>query len=116
MVDCILAYAANVLVDKMTDPKREEGREMLDLVKADARASKQFLLLAHLYVAILFSKTLLMMTRQDTTCKDLSTIISVSVWGAANAMMLCAPQVFQDRCCKSGSSQARAAEAAVHCN
>ena len=48
MVDCILAYAATVLVDKMTDPKSAEGREMLDLVKADARASKQILLLAHL--------------------------------------------------------------------
>ena len=48
MVDCILAYAATVLVDKMTDPKCAEGREMLELVRADARASKQFLLLAHL--------------------------------------------------------------------
>ncbi len=50
MVDCILAYAATVLVDKMTDPKCAEGREMLELVRADARASKQFLLLAHLCV------------------------------------------------------------------
>ncbi|CAL8464843.1 g4378 [Coccomyxa elongata] len=49
MVDCILAYAVTQLVDKMTDPKSAEGREMLDLIKADARASKQFLLLAHLY-------------------------------------------------------------------
>ena len=48
MVDCILAYAASVLVDKMTDPKCGEGREMLELVRADARASKQFLLLSHL--------------------------------------------------------------------
>lgn len=79
MVDCILAYAANVLVDKMTDPKCEEGREMLDLIKADTRASKQFLLLAHLYVAAPSSKTLLMMTCQDTSCYDLSTITTVSV-------------------------------------
>lgn len=48
MVDCILAYAVTQLVDKMTDPKSGDGREMLDLIKADARASKQFLLLAHL--------------------------------------------------------------------
>ncbi|CAL5229191.1 g12471 [Coccomyxa viridis] len=49
MVDCIVAYAASALVDKMTDPRNQEGREMLEAVKADARASKQFLLLAHLY-------------------------------------------------------------------
>ena len=49
MVDCIVAYAASVLVDKMTDPRNQEGREMLEAVKADARASKQFLLLAHLW-------------------------------------------------------------------
>ena len=48
MVDCILAYTASALVDKMTDPRSAEGREMLDAVKADARASKQLLLLAHL--------------------------------------------------------------------
>jgi hypothetical protein len=48
MVDCMLAFVANVLVDKMTDPKSGEGREMLELVRTDARASKQFLLLAHL--------------------------------------------------------------------
>ena len=44
----MLAYGASVLIDKMTDPKSAEGREMLELVCADARASKQFLLLAHL--------------------------------------------------------------------
>ena len=48
MVDCILAYTATALVDKMTDPRSQEGREMLEAVKADARASKQFLLLSHL--------------------------------------------------------------------
>lgn len=49
IVDCILSYAATGLVDAMTDPYSEAGREMLDAVKADARASKQMLLLAHLY-------------------------------------------------------------------
>jgi len=48
MVDCILAYTVCALVDKMTDPKNQEGREMLEAVKGDARASKQVLLLAHL--------------------------------------------------------------------
>ena len=48
MVDCILAYTATALVDKMTDLRSQEGREMLEAVKADARASKQFLLLSHL--------------------------------------------------------------------
>lgn len=48
MVDCILAYTASALVDKMTDPRNQEGREMLEAVKADARASKQLLLLSHL--------------------------------------------------------------------
>jgi hypothetical protein len=48
MVDCILAYAATVLVDKVTDPRLAEGREMIEFLKADGRASKQFLLLTHL--------------------------------------------------------------------
>ena len=34
--------------DKMTNPKNQEGREMLEAVKGDARASKQVLLLAHM--------------------------------------------------------------------
>ena len=55
MVDCIVAYAASVLVDKMTDPRSQEGREMLEAVKADARASKQFLLLAHLWDSDLYT-------------------------------------------------------------
>ena len=49
MVDCILSYAATELVDAMTDPYSDRGRDMLDRVRADARASKQMLLLSHLY-------------------------------------------------------------------
>ena len=48
MVHSILAYTATALVDKMTDPRSQVGREMLEAVKADARASKQLLLLSHL--------------------------------------------------------------------
>ena len=49
MVDCILAYAATQLVDRMTDASSTDGRDMLDAVRGDARASKQLLVLAHLY-------------------------------------------------------------------
>lgn len=48
-MDCILSYAATELVNEMTDPYSEAGREMLARVKADPRASKQMLLLANLY-------------------------------------------------------------------
>ena len=47
-MDCIVSYAASQLVDVMCGPT-EAGREMLNAVKADARASKQMLLLSHLY-------------------------------------------------------------------
>lgn len=49
IVDCIVSYAATQLVDMMCNSNNEAGREMLAIVKADARASKQVLLLAHLY-------------------------------------------------------------------
>ena len=48
IVDCIVSYAASQLVDMMCGGT-ESGKEMLNAVKADARASKQMLLLAHLY-------------------------------------------------------------------
>lgn len=49
MVDCILSYAATTIVAKLTDPtSAEEGRHMLERVKADPRAAKQLLLLSHL--------------------------------------------------------------------
>ena len=48
IVDCIVSYAASQLVDMMCSGT-ESGKEMLNAVKADARASKQMLLLAHLY-------------------------------------------------------------------
>lgn len=44
-----MSYAATEITDAMTDPYSEAGQEMLDRVKQDPRASKQMLLLAHLY-------------------------------------------------------------------
>eukprot|EP00887_Chlorella_sp_A99_P004627 scaffold4.g4627.t1 len=49
MVDCIVSYAMTHLVDEMTDTQSVEGMDMLERVRLDPRASKQFLLLAHLY-------------------------------------------------------------------
>lgn len=49
IVDCILSYAATQLVHEMASTTSQQGREMLSAVKADPRASKQMLLLAHLY-------------------------------------------------------------------
>ena len=48
-MDCIVSYAATQLVDIMCNSNNDAGREMLNVVKADAKASKQVLLLAHLY-------------------------------------------------------------------
>lgn len=41
MVDCILSYAATVLVEAMADPANEDGQDMLARVRSDARGSKQ---------------------------------------------------------------------------
>lgn len=41
MVDCILCYAATVLVEAMADPASEDGQDMLARVGGDARGSKQ---------------------------------------------------------------------------
>ncbi len=46
MVDCILAYAAGVLVNLLTDPTSAEARPMLDALRADPRAAKQLLVRA----------------------------------------------------------------------
>ena len=51
MVDCILSYAATEIVSRLTNPTAgEEGKAMLDRVRADPRAAKQLLLLSHLCV------------------------------------------------------------------
>lgn len=47
-MDCILSFAATQLVNMMTGGGDCES-EMLARVKADPKASKQMLLLAHLY-------------------------------------------------------------------
>ena len=49
MIDCILSYAATVIVARLTDPTTgDEGKLMLERVRADPRAAKQLLLLSHL--------------------------------------------------------------------
>jgi hypothetical protein len=51
MVDCILAYAAGVLVNLLTDPTSAEARPMLDALRADPRAAKQLLVrCSHQYI------------------------------------------------------------------
>jgi hypothetical protein len=48
MVDCVLSYAATRLMNAVTSSSAE-GRAMLDVLRGDARAAQQFLLLVHLY-------------------------------------------------------------------
>ena len=49
MVDCILSYAATEIVARLTDPTSgDDGKAMLERVRADPRAAKQLLLLSHL--------------------------------------------------------------------
>ena len=49
MVDCILCFAATELVGKLTNPSSQEGQEMLETIQGNPTASKQMLILAHLY-------------------------------------------------------------------
>ena len=55
MVDCMLSYAATLLVDEATATDSAgagasgRGVDMLRRLRGDPRAAKQFLLLAHLY-------------------------------------------------------------------
>ncbi|GFR45248.1 hypothetical protein Agub_g6354 [Astrephomene gubernaculifera] len=49
LVDCILSYAATELVKKFTQPNSDVARQMQETLRGDSRASRQFLLLSHLY-------------------------------------------------------------------
>lgn len=49
LVDCILSYAATELVKKFSKPNSEEAKAMQEALRSDAKASRQFLLLTHLY-------------------------------------------------------------------
>ncbi|EFJ51141.1 hypothetical protein VOLCADRAFT_87918 [Volvox carteri f. nagariensis] len=49
LVDCILSYSATELVKKFTKPNSDEARHMQEVLRGDVRASRQFLLLTHLY-------------------------------------------------------------------
>mmetsp|Transcript_35212 Transcript_35212/g.78366 ORF Transcript_35212/g.78366 Transcript_35212/m.78366 type:complete len:519 (+) Transcript_35212:247-1803(+) len=48
LVDCILSYAATELVKKVASGK-DEGKKMLEALRHDHKAARQFLLLSHLY-------------------------------------------------------------------
>lgn len=52
IVDCIISYAATELVNTLLSTIKPEGPEMLQTIKQDPQASKQVLLLAHLYAKI----------------------------------------------------------------
>ncbi|KAG2454057.1 hypothetical protein HYH02_001098 [Chlamydomonas schloesseri] len=49
LVDCVLSYAATELVKKFTKPNSDEAKAMQETLRADAKASRQFLILTHLY-------------------------------------------------------------------
>lgn len=48
LIDCILSYAATDLVKQATQ-NNEQGKQMLETLRSDPKASHQFLLLVHLY-------------------------------------------------------------------
>lgn len=48
LVDCILSYAATLLVKKITK-SGEESRSMLEALRSEPKSARQFLILAHLY-------------------------------------------------------------------
>mmetsp|Transcript_36376 Transcript_36376/g.65081 ORF Transcript_36376/g.65081 Transcript_36376/m.65081 type:complete len:512 (-) Transcript_36376:403-1938(-) len=49
LVDCILSYAATDLLLKLKHQSSAQGREMLETLRLSEKATKQFLILAHLY-------------------------------------------------------------------
>ncbi|KAJ9517147.1 hypothetical protein QJQ45_009092 [Haematococcus lacustris] len=48
LVDCVLSYAATVLIKKVTQPG-EEAKALLRALRSDPRSARQFLLLVQLY-------------------------------------------------------------------
>ncbi|KAF5830598.1 hypothetical protein DUNSADRAFT_14315 [Dunaliella salina] len=48
LVDSVLCYATTVLIKKVTS-NTEEGRSMMEALKSNDKAARQFLLLSHLY-------------------------------------------------------------------
>ncbi|KAJ9517043.1 hypothetical protein QJQ45_002560 [Haematococcus lacustris] len=48
LVDCVLSYAATVLIKKVTQPG-EEAKALLKALRSDPRSARQFLLLVQLY-------------------------------------------------------------------
>mmetsp|Transcript_6775 Transcript_6775/g.16881 ORF Transcript_6775/g.16881 Transcript_6775/m.16881 type:complete len:520 (-) Transcript_6775:1033-2592(-) len=48
LVDCVVSYAATELVKKVTR-HNAEANQMIDILRTDPKATRQFLLMAHLY-------------------------------------------------------------------
>ncbi|GAX81460.1 hypothetical protein CEUSTIGMA_g8889.t1 [Chlamydomonas eustigma] len=48
LVDCILSYAASELVKQVVQ-ENDRGKQMLEALRSEPKAARQFLLLAHLY-------------------------------------------------------------------
>ncbi|KAA6417862.1 MAG: hypothetical protein FRX49_12160 [Trebouxia sp. A1-2] len=91
IVDCIVSYTVTQLMDIMTDANSKDGAEMLARVKADARASQQFLLLTHLYSqkadAAALARLRKELLRPKYTAMELAlgSIVGVSAVGGAAA-------------------------------
>lgn len=71
MVDCILSYSVTVLVQKITSGG-EEARAMINTLRSNPKACKQFLLLIHLYARtdqsqLAFVRSSLMTSRYTPT-------------------------------------------------
>mmetsp|Transcript_15592 Transcript_15592/g.43626 ORF Transcript_15592/g.43626 Transcript_15592/m.43626 type:complete len:523 (+) Transcript_15592:89-1657(+) len=49
LVDCMLSYAATDLMTKLRSRKSSDSAEMLEVLKASPKASRQMLILTHLY-------------------------------------------------------------------
>lgn len=104
-----MAYAATQLVDAMCNANNEAGKEMLASVKADARASKQVLLLAHLYAktdaaSLAFLRSELLRPRYSA--KDVATATGAgSAVLAGEPFASCNNAFWSQKICISGATE-----------
>ncbi|GAB4824161.1 hypothetical protein N2152v2_011207 [Parachlorella kessleri] len=90
MVDSILSFAATELVNTVTDQYSADGKEMLERIRADPRASKEFLLLAHLYArtdtaSLAFLRRTLLRPKYTAKEVSLGAVAALSVAGGVTA-------------------------------
>lgn len=90
MVDSILSFAVTELANKMTDQYNPEGKDMLERVRADPRASKEFLLLAHLYArtdtaSLTFLRRALLRPKYSAKEVTAGAAVAIGAVGAATA-------------------------------